>query len=399
MLESYLTLVCPARLPRVRARRYGFVAVLLGLAAAILSGELLLWVILPPQDRFYVWPPHFTSILHPNPEILVGISGESRFQINSSGLRGGEFSDDQKYRILAIGGSTTECLSLDETEVWTRLLQDRLSAAGGAPVWVGNAGRSGRNTRHHILQLKYLLPQLPRTDAVLILAGVNDLHVRISDLQYDPLVTARPTFEEDYMRGAFAISPPALPDYHYKRLGWWRVAKKLKETYLSRSKAQPIQDSRGEALAEWRRYRKNAEEIVDTIPDLTAALEEYRRNLNTLVDFAEQRAVRPILVTQPTFWGSEMTKEDSGLLWMGGIGSFQLGKGHKYYSATALDKMMRQYNETMLDVCRHRTIDCIDLARALPKDRTIFYDDVHFNEAGSRRVAEVLFQHIAPYVL
>ncbi len=320
------------------------------------------------------------------------------FKINSAGIRGEEFTTEQTYRILAVGGSTTECLYLDQTEVWTSLLEKKLSEAKHKSIWVGNVGRSGRNTRHHILQLKYLLPQLPKIDAVLLLAGVNDLHIRISDLEYDPQTTAKPTFEEDYMRAAFALAPPALPVYHYKRLGWWRMAKKLKAAFLTDTKAQPIQDSTGETLAQWRRYRNNAEEVIDTIPDLTTALEEYRRNLETIADLAQQRSLRLILVTQPTLWRSDLTQEDRNLLWMGGVGSFQLGKGHKYYSASSLEKIMQQYNDTLLDVCHKRAIECIDLAGALPKDRTVFYDDVHFNESGAQQVADVLFRHVSPHV-
>ena len=399
MSDHDLTLTQPVRLPLVQGARYKFVTVLLGLVAAILLGELLLRAILPPQDRFYVWPPHFQSTLHPNPDNLPGISGEALFKVNSAGIRGEEFTTEQTYRILAVGGSTTECLYLNQTEVWTSLLERKLSEAKHKAIWVGNVGRSGHNTRHHLLQMKYLIPQFPKIDAVIILAGVNDVHIKLSDLEYDPETTTKPTFEEEYMRAAFAIAPPAIPAYHYKRLAWWRMAKKLKDHYLTKAKAQPIQDSTGETLSQWRRYRHNAEEIVETIPDLSTALGEYRRNLNAIVDVAQQRAVRPILVTQPTIWRSDLSQDEKDLLWMGGIGSFQLGKGHKYYSASSLDKIIQQYNETLLDVCRTRAIDCIDLAGALPKDKTVFYDDVHFNESGARQVADVLSRQMAQRVL
>ena len=318
MPDHDLILTRPASLPLVRPGSYKFVTVLLGLVTAILLGEILLWVILPPQDRFFVWPPYFSSTLHPNPDNLPGITGEAMFNINSSGIRGDEFATEQTYRILAVGGSTTECLYLDQTEVWTSLLEKKLSEAKHKSIWVGNVGRSGHNTRHHLLQLKYLIPQLPKIDAVIILAGVNDLHIMISDLEYDPQTTAKPTFEEEYMRAAFALSPPALPAYHYKRLGWWRLAKTIKAAYLTGAKWQPIQDSTGKTTAQWRRYRNNAEEIVDDIPDLTTALEEYRRNLNAIVDLAQQRAVRPILVTPTDDLAVGFDQEDKNLLWMGG---------------------------------------------------------------------------------
>ena len=47
------------------------------------------------------------------------------------------------YRILTLGGSSTECLVLDQTEAWPQLLQDRLNETNKYQVWVGNAGQSG----------------------------------------------------------------------------------------------------------------------------------------------------------------------------------------------------------------------------------------------------------------
>jgi lysophospholipase L1-like esterase len=398
VIERDLTLSQPVRIPCVGAAGYKIAAGVLGVVAALMLGEILLWFVLPSQAQYYVWPPHFQSTLRPDPSNMPGISGDALFKINSAGIRGDELTDSQTYRILAVGGSTTECLYLDQTEGWTSLLQKKLSDANSKSIWVGNLGKSGHNTRHHLLQLKYYLPQLPRIDAVILLVGVNDVHIRISDLEYDPDATVKPTFESEYMRAAFAVSPPDLPVLHFKRSGWWRLAKKLKDGYLTTAKALPVQDATGQAVSQWRRYRRNAEEIVDASPDLSAALGEYRRNLDTIIDLSLHRGVRPILVTQPALWRHGMTQEDLDLLWMGGIGSFQLGKGHKYYSAAALDSIMQQYNKTLLEICRNRTVDCIDLARILPKDRTVFYDDVHFNESGAAQVAQVLYEHIAPKV-
>jgi hypothetical protein len=123
---------------------------------------------------YYVWPPRLHQELHPSPRIMPGVSGASRFAVSSLGLRGDEISPDRDVRILALGGSTTECLYLDQLEAWPRLLQERL----GPRVWVGNAGKSGLHTRHHRLQAETLLDQLPRMAAVIVLTGVNDLSAR-----------------------------------------------------------------------------------------------------------------------------------------------------------------------------------------------------------------------------
>lgn len=399
MADHNLTLDRPARLSFTRVASYQVISLLLGLVAVFLLGEIVLRIVLPSQERFYLWPPNMKVTLQPDPELLSGISGAAHFYTNSLGVRGDEFAEEQKYRILAVGGSTTECLYLDDTEAWPYILQGKLSGAKQMPIWVGNIGRSGRNTRDHILQLKYLLPQYPKIDAAIVLAGVNDLHLKISDRQYDPQFTAKPIFETAYKPRAFSMLPSEKPAYHYTRLGWWRTAQKFKHAYLDKVSDLPYMDQTGGSFVSWRRYRKNAKQIVDDMPDLTAALEEYRGNLDTIIDIARARSVRLIFVTQPTMWRSDLTQEEIDLLWGGGIDSFQLGKGVKYYSPVSLDKAMRQYNDTLLDVCRKQAIECVDLAGVFPKERAVFYDDVHFNEAGARLVAEILFKYLSPRLL
>jgi hypothetical protein len=75
---------------------------------------------------------------------------------------------------------------------------------------------------------------------------------------------------------------------------------------------------------------------------------------------------------------------------MGGAGDFGPSRGKEYYSVEALSEGMRLYNERLLAVCKAEGAECVDLASMLPRDLTVFYDDTHFNEGGSRRVAELL---------
>ncbi len=51
---------------------------------------------------------------------------------------------------------------------------------------------------------------------------------------------------------------------------------------------------------------------------------------------------------------------------------------------------MAQFNQRLLQVCQERDVECIDLAAAINGVEAYFYDDVHFNEAGSQAVADVI---------
>lgn len=97
-------------------------------AFALLLGESALQFALYSihNKGYYFMPPRHKAVFRPQPSIMPGISGDSNFYTNSNGVRGDEFTDQDTYRIMAIGGSTTECAYLDQPETWTHLLQESL---------------------------------------------------------------------------------------------------------------------------------------------------------------------------------------------------------------------------------------------------------------------------------
>ena len=320
---------------------------------------------------------------------MPGIRGQSLFVTNSRGIRGDEIPEDAGYRILAVGGSTTESLFLDQTETWPHLLQEGLS--GGAPahrVWVGNAGKSGLTTRDHIVQLRYLLPELPPIDAIIFLIGVNDLTLRnLQDSRYDPHFMTREGVDGELLPRAFGVYPlqdPALP--WHRRMAVWELARQAKRRL--RATGRDYQDQAGRNYLRWRAERRNATRIRETMPDLKTALEEYSLNINKLIDLAQQRAIRPVFLTQPTVWREDLPPDLLALLWVGRIGE---GDGaHDYYSVDVLAAEMERYNETLTRTCRSRQVECFDLASRIPKDGTVFYDDDHYGEKGSELVADLV---------
>jgi len=83
--------------------------------------------------------------------------------------------DNDVYRVVAVGGSTTECGNLDDFETWPRLLMEAINVQQQrVSVWVANAGQSGRNTVDH-LTLFQTLPILSKVDMLIFLIGINDL--------------------------------------------------------------------------------------------------------------------------------------------------------------------------------------------------------------------------------
>lgn len=353
----------------------GLTLTLVSVTLSLVLGEIALRLSSP--ERYYVWEPGTRQIFRPMPSIMPGVEGEARFFINEHGLRGDPFSPGQGYRILAVGGSTTECLYLDETEAWPRLLQDRLNAGSGRRAWVGNVGRSGQMTRNHVVQVEKLTRQYPRIDAVLLLAGVNDLMRRLKEDRR----------EEDLMAASFAVLPSQGSGLALVEIR--RLLRAGRKRYLEPG-GELIQDDAGKVYVKWRSHRRSASRLRGSLPDLSAALAEHASNVRRIVDDAGSRGIRVVLLTQPALWRPGLTAEEQGLLWMGGVGAYQEEPGHEYYTAEALAAGMERFNDVLRDLCRKKRATCVDLARELPRDTSVFYDDVHFNEAGARKVAAVI---------
>jgi lysophospholipase L1-like esterase len=358
----------------------------------VLAAELAARAAFPPPAVPRVWPPHLARVLHPDPRILPGVSGISRFRINSLGLRGEEPPPTPAYRIVCVGGSTTECQYLDQEEAWPARLEARIRAAGHA-VWAGNAGRSGHRTREHRLQVQELVRLEPKPDSIVLLAGVNDLCRRLAaDALYDPHAPERAELRSALMADAFAVVPdgPDSPLPFYKQTGLWRLASRVRARLEGDGRGQ---DERGVVYVRWRERRAARSGLRAELPDLGTALAEFRRNLEVIDATCRASGVRLVIVTHPALWRSDLEPELERLCWMGGIGDYANVDGCEYYSLGALAEGLRRYNAELVAFAAERGLELVDLEAELAKDGSVFYDDVHLNEEGARLAAAAVARH------
>jgi lysophospholipase L1-like esterase len=344
---------------------------------------------------YYFWPPDIKVVFHPSSDIMPGISGDSVFRTNSNGIRGDDFAPQNAYRIMAIGGSTTLCLYLDQSETWTQLLQENLNRnTRSQKFWVGNCGVSGMNANHHVLALQHLPLRDLKIDTVILLTGINDLTKRLTqDKSYVPISPDDTATQNNLLAETFTGTYDTYyNDLIYKRTAIWQLLRRVKKQMTM--SAAHIEDERGKIYLTWRDHRQHASEIREQLPDLSSALDEFARNINRMIDIAQEKSVHTIFMTQPTMWKPGLPNDLASLLWFGGVGDFQRERGKPYYSVATLEKGIKAYNDTLLRICRERQIDCLDLASILEKDTSVFYDDVHFNEGGARKIADNLSRYM-----
>jgi lysophospholipase L1-like esterase len=365
---------------------------------ALLLAEAALRVLFPAPEGWFVFPPGLRREFEPREEIMPGVRGVSRFVVNSQGVRGDEPSADHTVRILAVGGSTTQCLYLDQTEAWPQRLQELLTErfAPRARVWVGNAGKAGRWLPEYRLQLEQLLPAHPELDAIVMLVGANDVNRRLNeDERFEPLDLRRPEVREALLDRAFDVRPRAYTLVPLRRAAVFGLVARVEKAIEVRRHWQMIEDERGNQYEIWRRRRAQATRIRERLPELGPALAAYASDLEAVRALSRQHSVRVIFMTQPSIYRRDLPEEYARLLWMGWVGERQSDPDQEYYSVGALADAYAAFNDTLRDFCGRSGAECLDLEPLLPKDTRSFYDDIHFNESGAEAVARAVSSYLA----
>ncbi len=368
---------------------------------ALLFGSLALCLLLAElaargalTDRYYLWPPNLSRTFHA--EDGEASRGATRFTINDFGVRGDAYHDENVLRIMAAGGSTTICALLDDGDAWPHLAQELVNAELGAQaLWVGNVGRLGHTTAQHLLQVERLLDQHSELDAVLLLVGANDMLIHLSLARGLTQLRLVRSATDRARGGTFSAVPldPATPWYRPAGIVEW-LARRGWITGSTDPFELPIVDTGGDFFRRQRHYRKTAGSLRNDLPPLDDARRAYATRLNKIADAAKARGASAIFITQPSLWRHDLSPQARERLWMGGPPLTDAAPGAEYMSVGALARAMAAFNETLLAVCEARRLDCLDAAELLPRNTSIFWDDVHFTRQGARRLAELLAKHL-----
>jgi lysophospholipase L1-like esterase len=334
------------------------------LLACLAVEAIARWALGPPDFWFHRRRPHQQRPHRPAEGLLPGVSGPSVYSTNEHGIRGPALPPrDEAERFLCIGGSTTECLYLDDSEAWPQLLMEGLARRPGTePLWVGNVGKSGYATSDHVqfLETSALVGQV---DCVVAYVGAND-HAHA--LMRRPLRTPDAKLAPLWMRSHLL-----------------QGIRRVVETGAGLVRRQR-QAEDGSQYRTWRR-RRQAHPVVHQPPDLDADLRDYAANLRRMIVACRRHGVRLVFVTQAVLWRDGLAPEERALLWMGLTDRGALDPG-------TLRSSLERFNATLRAVATAEGVEVVD-ASALSGQAAHFYDDMHLTEAGARALADLLVAH------
>jgi tetratricopeptide (TPR) repeat protein len=386
------------------------ILVISSLLVSLLVAELYLRLMYPepPQVNYFLHHPNQVTVFHPLSDIMPGVNyDETRFTINNIGLRGDPIPSDDTFRILAVGGSSTEVLFLDDPDAWPMRMQKRLSSLVGQDIWVGNAGKSGLNSFSHVSQI-YQSSREIEPDLIMVTAGINDLNQCISGgisaIRDNARSFKDPVYVRKYSQHVFAMVK-TNPDQDNKSLYLTKFVKRFWASFLEEKTADitfdyVIQDDAGFFYDEQRKRRQNAEKVID-LPNITECLDAFEANLNRMVQYVSDLNIPLVFVTQGSLYRSDLDQHELDLLWFGSVGEnpFSENPPRRYYTAAVMHSLLNQYNMRTLKVCSEQGLKCWDTDSHLEKTTNTYYDDVHMNVSGSHAFGEKLADYLFSNVI
>ena len=333
------------------------------------------------RRNFHTRGPNIAARIPADPSLLPGISGPARFTTDRLGIRAPASAESTQPRWLAVGGSTTECVYLDDEKTWpwrlSQLLRERLGA--DAP-WIGNAGISGFDTRQH-LRLLEEGTLLRGVEGVILQPGINDLW-RFAANEEEMAVRGRFGDGLKIRMPRLELEPP--PSEAYRPL--WARSRTVALLRTLRALRDPYRAAapEGEGGREYVTRRKARAEaaIVEESPDWERGAAEYAERLRRLIGAARARGLTIVFVSQPVLWGKDMPPEAVERCWLG------WRQDWKYWSLNSLAEGMARYNAALKEVCEEEDIPLVN-ADSMNGNLSWFYDDCHYIEAGAEALARL----------
>ena len=343
-------------------RRAHLWLLVVAVASSVLAGELISRVMRPEPEQapFHGHAPRLVRVLHPQQAIIPGVGREAVFSTNSLGIRGPEIpADPSVVKILCLGGSTTECLYLDDGKTWSHQLMLMLNqSVSGTRVWVGDMGFAGYSSTMH-LRFVESSDVMHKIDLLVILVGFNDLNKAL--IRH---MTREEVLDNEVRGPAWCGSRFLELTRLRPRTDEWRIITEQ-------------QDSGGTFMVRMREHRRDGP-LRDHAPDLAAALLEFEGRLRSMVRGCRTKGVRPVLLTQPVLWSDHLSERATALLWHGWT------HDGGFWPVKTLVEAMERFNDALVKACWEMRADCIDL-RSMSGNEAFFYDDCHFTEAGGTR--------------
>ncbi len=300
---------------------------------------------------------------------------------NSLGFKGPEPPQDfaDWLTVVAVGGSTTECLEIAADKTWPHQLGVKLQHDFNK-LWLDNAGFCGHSTYgHYILMHNFIAKLKPKVAVFLI--GINEVGVS-NPREFDTRMTTSLSFRSmDKLLASLAYRSEVAS-----------VTLNLYRYFFPKSVQAIGQRDMGEldltSLPTLELTAAEKAEILKTHAEKYVPAFEVR--LRRLLQVTRENGILPVLLTQPVVYGPAVDPA-TGI----DLGKIVVANG---MNGEVGWQVLELYNDVTRRVGAEAGILVIDEARQMPKDSRYYYDLMHFSNAGAEKFAEIAARGLSPYL-
>ena len=330
----------------------------------------LIWA--PLDGSLKTLQPNFHKKVAVVGDVMPGFEGVNTISTDHLGFRHSNnvnYDNSDSFRVFTIGGSTTEEIYVDDKETWSALLQNHLYDAGLKHAEVINTGVSGIRAEHHFETQRYVSKMYP--DLLIFLVGANNWNRQIKTVLSPQKIIPR-----NNDSGWF-------PKLHSSLL--FLAVRNLKKfiltRYLFNGDEMKVKNDQGDY---YRLQNDSLNRSIKVSMKLESVDELYKKFMSMIVEDCKKSSYKCMLMTQPSAYQENISPELKKRLWM-----TPPNEDYTLY-LNSLINISTLYNEWLLEFEKSEGIPVCDLSKEIKPSTKYFYDDVHFNEKGSVKVAAVV---------
>lgn len=318
--------------------------------------------------EYRVAPLHYSPFLAFGPRVNYQIPGRDHpdlARFDASGFRTIEPlhpKPPDEFRIVALGGSTTEDLWNTSGRHWPWVLQERLQDGATRPIRVLNGGMSAYATPHTMIRTFTDVVDVA-SDLLIVMHNINDLTAAYQSI---------------------AANTPLDPHYAVKYLtrGYTGVRGDDEVVYLRLKRL---------IISRLRPRRARQVLLAENEATMERGVELFQRNLRSIAAVARAHGIEPVLLTMPFATSEELFR----ITQTGHVNVGSVGVGHLPDRERMLADLAR-YNAATIALGDEIGVTVIDMAGEFEWADSLFVDTVHYSNSGSEVFAERLAEKIRP---
>lgn len=328
---------------------------------------------------------------------LPGLRSEIVYERDDLGLRrlGTETSRNAMadVRVLCIGASTTDQPTQETRDTWCAqlqvLLQEKFSPQR-VRIETATFAHGGWRMADLVARVPSVLDEF-HPDVVTVLMGVNDLTFnggggytyegiaeRVASIQSREASLGRGLWHQCEVVSQLCRRLIVLKQRVYS---WLHIDLSRSLEWHSRN----LQNLR----REYQQY-----EYVEVLQRKLDPLREFEDGVDAVLTLLDQRGIAAVVLGQPILWKQTMTEAERLALWF----FVETPAGRVRPSGAWLQQEMGRFNDAQMRVASKHRASYLNLDEVIPKDLDHYFDDCHFTDLGSRRVAREVFPLLAAAV-